>query len=757
MEWNAQRQRIYEHFGIKPRREPASGPLASTNASPAKPQQNGFGRSRRGGKGAASNVSRAANAGASTFGRSSMQKSVIGAAAPIGTANQPMFADMEKKPEAANALTSGPSDRFLREKQSRYIEKIQNLNEARVLHFNYPLSYELSTCVDRAGEKHASQIIRAYKILMQIVGEDPDPDKLQLPTAVKERQYAKGYLDDNSKSPESSSIRKRILRGSQSYLEKEFFETLEEQVAKNPREAVIGGIPTATQKVKAYIRLLAFRKDLAKDLTELQSMNNEYAWAVIFYLLRSGYVREAHQYVADNNLAFKAIDRNFIKYIAEYAADNNPDRKLYRDLQDRINSEYNQRLRIAPENSVDPFRMACYKIIGRCDLGNRYLDSRITQSQDDYMWLQFVLAREFSAVDEIASEAFGLATLQESMKTLTTTHIPKGSPEAAEHFGFAFFVLIASGLFEDAISWLYYYHETDAVHFAIALDFYGLLRVSDPEVEMLNLLSYTTRQQPQITFGRLIGGYTRDFRAANVTGAVDYLTLICLNGDLLGDAGRRQIALCHEALRELVLESREFALLLGDINGRDGQRVKGFIEERLSLIGLDNTSDFMRTITLEAASIADDNGRVTDAVLLYHLAEEYDNVVVVITRALSEAVAVPLGHGQMRLPASKPAPRNQPGIQQDRGYSYSIQAIEDPVQLAEAMMTLYSKQRMFLDKIRDVNRSSCEILLKMSRAKEVVEAQRWVDALDVSFPSLIPLPSYLTCTLDHHSPRHSPP
>jgi len=121
-----------------------------------------------------------------------------------------------------------------------------------------------------------------------------------------------------------------------------------------------------------------------------------------------------------------------------------------------------------------------------------------------------------------------------------------------------------------------------------------------------------------------------------------------LNSDVEGEQGKRQTQLCHEALRELVLETREFAQLLGDIRN-DGQRIKGAIEQRLKLIRIDNEQTFLRQITIGAAQIADENGRITDAVLLYHLAEEYDDVISVCCRAVSDATSTEPGDTPVRL------------------------------------------------------------------------------------------------------------
>ncbi len=241
----------------------------------------------------------------------------------------------------------------------------------------------------------------------------------------------------------------------------------------------------------------------------------------------------------------------------------------------------------------------------------------------------------------------------------------------------------------------------------------------------------------------MLGYYTRDFRASNVEAAVDYLTLICLDADLPGALGKAQSLLCHEALRELVLETREFAKLLGDIQS-DGTRLKGAIEQRLRLIGLADQEEFLRTVTLQAASVADDNGRTTDAVLLYHLAEDYDNVIAIINRTLSEAIAVEIGQEQMRLQPLKPRTTNQQAQNQQQqqlaGSSLSLTSVDDPAALAKNMISVYNANALYYQKIRAINRDACGVLLRMSDAKALVAAGQWAETLDtIDALDLLPL------------------
>ena len=244
-------------------------------------------------------------------------------------------------------------------------------------------------------------------------------------------------------------------------------------------------------------------------------------------------------------------------------------------------------------------------------------------------------------------------------------------------------------------------------------------------------MTLNTKELPQISFGRMVGFYTRDFRAGNAEAAVDYLTLICLNAGLPGAMGESQASLCHEALRELVLETREFAQLLGDVRA-DGKRLKGAIEERLKLIALADQEQLLRVVTIQAASVADDNGRVNDAVLLYHLAEDYDSVVSIVNRTLSEAIAVDVGQEGMRLQPSKPTMSvQQDQNQQSDASTLSLTSVDDPILLARNMSRLYGANPMYTQKIRESNRDNCDVLIGMAEAKARTAAGHWSEAIDV--------------------------
>lgn len=184
---------------------------------------------------------------------------------------------------------------------------------------------------------------------------------------------------------------------------------------------------------------------------------------------------------------------------------------------------------------------------------------------------------------------------------------------------------------------------------------------------------------------------------------------------------------CHECLRELCLETREFARLLGDIRS-DGSRLPGAIEQRGKLIQLDSHEEFLKSITRQSAAVADQRGQIADAVLLYHLCEDYDNVVTVLNRALADAATIDLGESPMQLQPLKPRQQNgsdgsTPSPQGGPQSSLSLtQSTSSPVDLARNMISLYNDNAAYYNQISQVNRDTCGALLRLLSARAHLES-----------------------------------
>lgn len=140
--WEFQRKKIYEHFGLMPKHGEAPDDLASSPGI-----RGSFGRSTR--RGRTNNVSRAGQStlNRSIFGQSSVQKSVIGTP-EVGAGIPTLFADVAEKNASAPAVQD---DRFMREKQRKFAEKVQMLNRARLDDVSYPVLQEMKGIESQPG------------------------------------------------------------------------------------------------------------------------------------------------------------------------------------------------------------------------------------------------------------------------------------------------------------------------------------------------------------------------------------------------------------------------------------------------------------------------------------------------------------------------------------------------------------------------------------------------------------------------------
>ena len=216
--WELQRKKIYEHFGLTSKVAEASDDLVRT------PGVNGkFGMTTRRREKHNSDGPGQSTLNRSLFGQSSLQKSVIGA--PVaGPGNASLFADIAEKNASAPAVQD---DRFLRDKQRKFAEKVQMLNRARLAETPFAVLQELKSVESQPGGEVRIRAFRtlsltdpgrqspklladSYDALVQIVGE----------SEAKERQCADEYLDEVPNSAKSMNIRKRIIDGSRRHLEK---------------------------------------------------------------------------------------------------------------------------------------------------------------------------------------------------------------------------------------------------------------------------------------------------------------------------------------------------------------------------------------------------------------------------------------------------------------------------------------------------------------------------------------------------------
>lgn len=155
--WELQRKKIYEHFGLKPK---VADKLDESNfvntGGNASFEKSSFGKSTRRERPANAGKDKQGTLRRSIFGKSSLQKSVIGTPG-VGSPNSTLFADLAEKSESPiKAL----DDRFMREKQTRLATTVQRLNQARLQESPYPILQEFLGVESQPGAE-----VRSFDLL----------------------------------------------------------------------------------------------------------------------------------------------------------------------------------------------------------------------------------------------------------------------------------------------------------------------------------------------------------------------------------------------------------------------------------------------------------------------------------------------------------------------------------------------------------------------------------------------------------------
>lgn len=144
MNWDEQRKRIYEHFGLTPK---AGDQDEDSTVFPSPGGKGSFGRSTRRGRPHGATANRHGTPTRSVFGNTGMQKSVIGTPG-TGAGNATLFADVADK--TVNGI-GAQDERYVRQKQGKYAEKVQHLNAARLREVVYPVLQEFASVEREPG------------------------------------------------------------------------------------------------------------------------------------------------------------------------------------------------------------------------------------------------------------------------------------------------------------------------------------------------------------------------------------------------------------------------------------------------------------------------------------------------------------------------------------------------------------------------------------------------------------------------------
>ncbi|CDF32910.1 unnamed protein product [Chondrus crispus] len=409
-------------------------------------------------------------------------------------------------------------------------------------------------------------------------------------------------------------------------------------------------------------------------------------------------------------------------------------------LLERLVQEYG----LSVQRGEDPYERACYVVLGRLDpaAGDKLAlpdsdYSLLFYSIEDYLWLRLSIVR--LDTDERAPESLRMYELpmkciQEEVRRFGPAHFdPQGDTPT-----FYAFVLLLTGQFSAAIEYLDGGARAiaEATHVAYILYYYGILRepggVDAGAADGANFC---------FDYAELLWRYVTRFSRTDATAAAVYLFTL------------RDGVVRKELLQRLVLETKEFDLLLGTKAFRDdgrGGRQAGVLQELWPLGGRDGTvGGSWMSVVADAARAADEAGDRASAVQLYDVAGARGKVVGILIDRLSAELTS--RNTASRDVTFKEAMKYRQGLENDRMHR-PLERMEGDVLLGQLLPSLdlllgmgeffeliwekqFERAWELLDKMDFLPRTDGQLVSKISELK--VGGGVWADAVCDRVPEIV--------------------
>ncbi|KAF8605011.1 nucleoporin-interacting protein NIC96 [Ceratobasidium sp. AG-I] len=512
-------------------------------------------------------------------------------------------------------------------KMMAYDKIIHGLNQARLAGTAYPVVSALIQVAQTYAES-APSIAPTLELLRHMVAE---PTSLSLPsshsqahilnTPLLERSFARAHLG-NQDTPAATQLRTRISDGARAGLEKQYLEFVDATIQRDPANAAIGGDPSVSNRILGYLRCAFYRGGRWDE--DLELLRGRPVWAHIFYLIRVGHLREALDVANESADALERSEQFFLSYLKAWVESS--DRRLPKILRDRLQTTYNSHILHSP--NADPFKVALFKLLGRLDPTRRAV-RRATNTAEDWIWFQLAM------VDE--DDGNGLRELGKVLEGYGEKHFEGNGAKK----GMWARVLMVCGLFEQAVAALYEHpdHRIEAVHIAVALAYYGLLRVpSTAESSQVDILTTVPFQPPALNLALLITRYVKPFMTSDPKEAVQYAYCISLSRDQDKSVGKEQVDYARELTRRIIVAAPAgWEDLVGGLRP-DGTRYSGTVEHDMPLLHLKNAEEYRDVIVLPAAQLCETDHKPIAAIRLYNLAGKSNIVLSCLSRSLGDSL-----------------------------------------------------------------------------------------------------------------------
>ncbi|EGG20946.1 nucleoporin 93 [Cavenderia fasciculata] len=288
------------------------------------------------------------------------------------------------------------------------------------------------------------------------------------------------------------------------FLENQFYNTLR---SKLPAHSIIS---TPTEEIISYV---SFNIQKPLDTEEYRGCS---IWSLIYYSLRAGHPKVAKE--LSNHLTDR--HKSLINSIITFKSNNE---SCPNDLKIKLGQEY----RNIRNETKDYFKIAVFNLLSTSEALNVHSNKLLFPFIQDLIWWRLCFVRDSSKT--------GASTGNESSYTLSM--LQASINETLDQTPFDPFVLVQLRLlscqFELAIVGLYDgsngLYTADALHMAIALDQFGMLRLPAPENTIVDgsLSDLYNVRTNTLNLVAMIRRYIKSFASETDTNeALDYYLLI---------------------------------------------------------------------------------------------------------------------------------------------------------------------------------------------------------------------------------------
>ena len=437
-------------------------------------------------------------------------------------------------------------------KMKHYSKVVQKINDSMINRTQKVSVVQSFHDASKKGDRTNSneqQISDCWNLLLKVFSERNEKNQ---PRNLAPLSYAKLYKAqeiDGGTSEDAIKWRRMVVEGGKSFLESNFWKFIELTVEQSRSQ--IGGLPSNNVIVEAFINV-RFKKYGNWSRNYLELYNGKAIWAHLFYLVRSGKYDDALEFVGDNESSFDRTDKHFLHYFSEWI--KSPNKKLSKRTRDALLLSWNNKIRtlIAVDSKGqwqggDPFRVAMYKMIGRCELSRKNIGGPdVTPTTDDYLWFQLMIVQEDVKPEDSAQDRYNLRDMSNQILKFGEAHFNAQGKQPIVWLQ----VLLICGEFERAVQFLYTNdaYMVDAVHFGIAMSYYGCLRVPESPFSGdsgIHLLHFKTVDVDGsrydltfLNFSKLVHSYAKLFIKSSCFDALEYFYALGLFGGELSDEGK---------------------------------------------------------------------------------------------------------------------------------------------------------------------------------------------------------------------------